>query len=152
MIKQFLKQTMKQYEKSVISDLERLTQQLNLENECLENRYDIFYNLAEIYNSFDLHCRYLTEKKGYSDSLYHRELEAIEDFIKYLIDLYKFPQSFEKLVEGQKKQTAYIFEANQIWVIDAEDFESIETTIEQEDKEVSDLGIKESPDFDFEDF
>lgn len=104
MLNEFLIKTNKTYDKTVINDVQRALNEIGLTDMKAPDLAEKLNQLAESYKLLKLHCQYLAQYKGYTDSFFHKELTLLEDYIKYIARTYNLtlPFSFEKLISTEE--------------------------------------------------
>ena len=153
MINKFLKQLDYKADEFVLNDICRLTKELDLSSLNADNRNDKFDKLAKIYCMIEEHCFLLTRFKQLRDSFYHRECQLLEAFIKYLIEQYQFPCSFDELIIRNRDAKICIID-DQIWELEVADIPSSDSKdVPEPSKKENHKKIEnEGFDLDFEDF
>lgn len=146
MVQQFLQaRKPNNIDPNIFIDLKRISLALELDKVNLGNRFEKFNQLAATYYMVLKHCEFLTKYGAGSKTPYHQEMELLEQFITYLIEVYSFPQSFEKLIQRYKLQKES-HDSRQ-----ASDFQITDTKFENVDSpQIS--AAKSCPQIDIEDF
>ncbi|MCT4621883.1 MAG: hypothetical protein N4A62_21150 [Marinisporobacter sp.] len=139
MLHKFLEKKNIQPNKSIIKDIERLTKDIDTQKVTIRNKYEVFNALAKIFIQIQKHVA-LLDKMGKEETDYHKELSILEQFIEYLIDLYSFDQTLEKLIERQSNHVEFRV-SNQTFVDDTAQFDEIEMVSEVIEVDEADIEI-----------
>jgi ABC-type transporter MlaC component len=90
------------------NEIQKLSDKLKLEELDTENINDKFSKLIKTYSDLKQHCRILESGKRARYTNYHDELALLKAFIEYVIAYYRFPHTFQELLEDYKNSPEYI--------------------------------------------
>jgi len=140
MLDKFLQEKNIRIKPPIIKDIKRLIKNIDTQNVKVSNKYDVFNSLAKAFLQIQKHVE-LLDKMNKKNTDYHKELNILEQFIKYLIELYSFDQDFKKLIDRQNKHTEYKV-SNQTFVNDLEVFKEVIEVDKEEKVDLEDLDIE----------
>ncbi|WP_425449691.1 hypothetical protein [Dethiothermospora halolimnae] len=131
MINQFIQEKEIEVDKRILWDIKRIFKNIDLENINIKNRVETFNKIGDKYEQIQEHTDLLT-RKGKEDTLYHKELNLLKEFINYLIDLYEYPYSLDEILKKKDNKTVYKVDGQAFIDDEIEGFEEVQKTPEEE--------------------
>ncbi|WP_425449718.1 hypothetical protein [Dethiothermospora halolimnae] len=131
MINQFIQEKEIEVDERILWDIKRIFKNIDLENINIKNRMYIFNKIGDRFEGVKKHTDLLT-RKGKEDTLYHKELNLLKEFINYLIDLYEYPYSLDEIFKKKDNKTVYKVDGQAFVDDEIEGFEEAQKTPEEE--------------------